>query len=80
MVELGHSLDLRIVAEGVENLQLMREIAKLGCDVAQGYVIAKPLPPDALPVWLATRRLARVASMDSTMAITAMVRSLAAGG
>lgn len=42
-IELGHSMGLRVVAEGVETEQAMQLLAQMGCDEAQGYHIAKPM-------------------------------------
>lgn len=44
IIHLGHNLDLKTVAEGVENLQTFEILKKLGCDMAQGYFIMKPSP------------------------------------
>lgn len=44
MIDLGHGLDMEVVAEGVENLDTLRCLAELGIDLAQGYLISKPLP------------------------------------
>jgi len=54
-VDLAHSLGLIMVAEGVENEAALAELARLGCDVAQGYHISKPLPAEQLTAWLHTR-------------------------
>lgn len=51
-IEMGHSLGLRLVAEGVENRASAELLSKLGCDYLQGYWIAKPMPSDALIDWL----------------------------
>ncbi|WP_447929008.1 putative bifunctional diguanylate cyclase/phosphodiesterase [Vreelandella sp. EE27] len=51
-IEMGHSLGLRLVAEGVENLASAELLSKLGCDYLQGYWIAKPMPSEALTGWL----------------------------
>ncbi|MEL7981601.1 EAL domain-containing protein [Vreelandella titanicae] len=51
-IEMGHSLGLRLVAEGVENRASAELLSKLGCDFLQGYWIAKPMPADELPAWL----------------------------
>ncbi|MGH2867188.1 MAG: putative bifunctional diguanylate cyclase/phosphodiesterase [Solirubrobacteraceae bacterium] len=54
-IELGHALGLQIVAEGVEDTATLELLFELGCDVAQGYVIGRPVPAtevvlsDALP-------------------------------
>jgi diguanylate cyclase (GGDEF)-like protein len=54
-VDLAHSLGLTMVAEGVENEGALAELARLGCDVAQGFHISKPLPADQLTGWLQAR-------------------------
>lgn len=51
-VELGHNLGLRVVAEGVENRQAWDLFALLGCDLAQGYHIAKSMSADEAEAWL----------------------------
>ncbi len=43
VVQLGRSLHKRVVAEGVETVEEMEELAALGCDCAQGYLIGKPM-------------------------------------
>ena len=47
-VELGHNLGLRIVAEGVEDGATLAWLGSLGCDVAQGYHIGRPMSPEAV--------------------------------
>jgi EAL domain-containing protein (putative c-di-GMP-specific phosphodiesterase class I) len=43
---------LKVVVEGVEDLRTWHRVRKAGADVAQGFVIARPLPASVLPVWL----------------------------
>jgi EAL domain-containing protein (putative c-di-GMP-specific phosphodiesterase class I) len=43
-IELAHTLGLGVVAEGVEDEETFSALRELGCDVAQGYLIARPLP------------------------------------
>ena len=57
-VDLGHSLGLRVVAEGVEDLQTWRDLEEIGCDQLQGYYISKPMPADQLVPWLRDQRFA----------------------
>jgi diguanylate cyclase len=55
VIDLGHSLGLSIVAEGVETDQALTALKDFGCDVAQGYLMSRPVPAGALDVWLAGR-------------------------
>jgi EAL domain-containing protein (putative c-di-GMP-specific phosphodiesterase class I) len=52
IVDLGRNLGLRVVAEGVEDEQAWRELAMLGCDVIQGYVLTRPLGEAEFDIWL----------------------------
>ncbi len=54
-IELARSLELRVVAEGVENVDTWRELARLGCDQAQGYFLSRPVPASELTGWLRRR-------------------------
>ena len=56
-IALAHSLGLRMVAEGVENPVAYAELARHGCDQAQGYFICRPVPAAELDLWLWSRRL-----------------------
>jgi EAL domain-containing protein (putative c-di-GMP-specific phosphodiesterase class I) len=59
IIELGHSLGLRVVAEGVED-ELARDLlAGNDCDVIQGYLVSRALDPDRLDAWLSARTATR---------------------
>jgi EAL domain-containing protein (putative c-di-GMP-specific phosphodiesterase class I) len=51
VVSMGHSLRLLVIAEGVETAAQARMLREMGCDEAQGYLIARPLPAAQVPVW-----------------------------
>jgi diguanylate cyclase (GGDEF)-like protein len=51
---LAHALGLTLVAEGVEDAATGAALAALGCDTAQGYAIARPMPVDDFLAWLAS--------------------------
>ena len=55
MVNMAHTLGLRVVAEGIENKEQLQLLRYMHCDFFQGYLIARPMPADALPRWLAAR-------------------------
>ncbi len=56
IVELGHNLGLKLVAEGVEDAASAERLMASGCESAQGYHFARPIPSAALPEWLAAQR------------------------
>ncbi len=51
-VDLAHNLDLKIVAEGVEDEITLDMLSEMGCDYAQGYYLAKPMPSEELLLWM----------------------------
>jgi EAL domain-containing protein (putative c-di-GMP-specific phosphodiesterase class I) len=51
IVQLAHSLDLRVVAEGVETEDQRDHLLALGCDELQGFLFARPMPAAALELW-----------------------------
>lgn len=52
-IDLGHNMGLVVVAEGIENQATWDMLNAMGCDLAQGYYISKPMPVDALLKWIA---------------------------
>ena len=60
MIDLARALGLRVVAEGVEDERTWRMLVEAGCDVAQGWFFARPMPAEQLIGWLA-RHQPRVA-------------------
>lgn len=57
-IELGHNMGLTVVAEGVEDEQALRMLKNFHCDVAQGFLISRPLPADELTAWMVARKCA----------------------
>jgi diguanylate cyclase (GGDEF)-like protein len=57
IIEMAHALDLRVVAEGVETQQQLVKLRLATCDDIQGYLIARPLSPQAFALWVAERLL-----------------------
>jgi diguanylate cyclase (GGDEF)-like protein len=56
VVDLGHNLGLQVVAEGVETPETVALLTATGCDVAQGYLLARPMPAADLEPWLDAHR------------------------
>ena len=51
-IELAHALGLRVVAEGIEDAQTLEHLRRLGCDLAQGYHLSRPLCEADFTAWL----------------------------
>jgi diguanylate cyclase (GGDEF)-like protein len=58
LIQLGKALGLQTLAEGVEHDSQVQELQREGCDLAQGFLFARPLTPDAVERFLADDRLA----------------------
>ncbi len=56
VTEMCHSLGMRVVAEGVEDADMLRQLMRSACDEAQGYLFAKPMPLAQLGDYIIDRR------------------------
>jgi diguanylate cyclase (GGDEF)-like protein len=54
-IELAHHMNLRVVAEGIEDEETLRQLSDMGCEEAQGYCLSKPVPSTELVDWLENR-------------------------
>lgn len=54
VIDLGHNLGLKVVAEGIETQELLDALTSLGCDEIQGYFVCKPKASAELKLWLST--------------------------
>ncbi|MEO8383646.1 MAG: GGDEF domain-containing phosphodiesterase [Betaproteobacteria bacterium] len=52
VIDLAHNFDLTVVAEGVEDNATLKELKRMGCDLAQGFVLSPAIPAGALREWL----------------------------
>jgi EAL domain-containing protein (putative c-di-GMP-specific phosphodiesterase class I) len=55
VIDLGHGFGATVCAEGVEDAVDLRALIEMGCDVAQGFVFAKPMPADQFIRFLTSR-------------------------
>src|ERR1051325_3295118 len=55
-IELGHNMGLTVIAEGVETIESLDILTRLGCDMAQGYYMSPPLPAAELLKWMTESR------------------------
>ncbi|HVU60731.1 MAG TPA: bifunctional diguanylate cyclase/phosphodiesterase, partial [Mycobacteriales bacterium] len=51
VIELGHNLGLSVVAEGVEDADVCQALHAFGCDVVQGFLYSRPVPPEEILAW-----------------------------
>ena len=65
MIHLGHGLKAHAIAEGVENVGVLQRLGHLGCQQAQGYLIARPMAEAAVRHWLGENR-----NGNATMGVT----------
>jgi diguanylate cyclase (GGDEF)-like protein len=61
-IDLAQALGLRVVAEGIETAQTWTRLARLGCDIAQGYYLSRPLPAAEFAEFVRLRRLENAAA------------------
>ena len=80
-IEMGRRLGVTTVAEGVESQSDWDLLCERGCDQAQGYLIAKPMPAQELPQWVRTNseRLAELNSRSIFPAVSSIHRYCPAG-
>jgi diguanylate cyclase (GGDEF)-like protein len=52
VISLAHALSMRVVAEGVDSAEALDSVRKLGCEMAQGYYIGRPMRGDLVAEWL----------------------------
>ncbi|MDH3514346.1 MAG: EAL domain-containing protein, partial [Gammaproteobacteria bacterium] len=52
VIDMAHNFEIAVTAEGVESQEILEQLAELGCDCAQGFHMAKPMPAADLMKWL----------------------------
>lgn len=52
IIDLAHIFDFSVVAEGIENQETLDALKEMGCDIAQGYFIARPMPLPEFMAWI----------------------------
>jgi diguanylate cyclase (GGDEF)-like protein len=64
MLDLASALGLESVAEGVESVEMIHHLREMGCDLVQGYAIARPMPLAETVSWLADRPIGVTFALD----------------
>jgi diguanylate cyclase len=73
-INLGHDMHLKVVAEGVEISASWNALAAMGCDLVQGYFIAKPMPAAQFAEWVAARAAGAKSAAPEQRVLPAAVR------
>jgi len=60
IIEMGHELDMEVIAEGVETEDQFKMLGEKGCDGVQGYFFSRALPPAEMLQWLDSYRAQKV--------------------
>jgi EAL domain-containing protein (putative c-di-GMP-specific phosphodiesterase class I) len=77
IIALGKDLGVSVIAEGVETEQQLQMLQELGCLQVQGYLLARPGPPEGVQALLRSRWGTRLAALDRYSAISAPQRTMA---
>jgi EAL domain-containing protein (putative c-di-GMP-specific phosphodiesterase class I) len=56
VIDLGHNLGMKVVAEGVEDADAVTTLKGLGCDITQGFTFSRPIPAEQVAPWIAEHR------------------------
>jgi diguanylate cyclase (GGDEF)-like protein/PAS domain S-box-containing protein len=75
IITLGHALDLTVIAEGVETQEQLQYLRSLGCDLVQGFLFSKSLPPPAFEELLIEQR--RAAALSTSQDTAPLVGEMA---
>ncbi|HEY8560407.1 MAG TPA: EAL domain-containing protein, partial [Pyrinomonadaceae bacterium] len=67
IISLAKNLKMRVIAEGIETDSQLKVLKNLGCDYGQGYLLAKPLPKDAIEDLLFRKQNWLPAKSDETV-------------
>ena len=65
IISMSHSLNIRVLAEGVETMEQLNFLKESGCDEAQGYLFCHPLPPEELEKLLSKKEKAIFAPLPT---------------
>ncbi|GGP88611.1 sensor domain-containing diguanylate cyclase [Shewanella ulleungensis] len=66
IINIGHELGMNLIAEGVETEVEVNKLLQLGCHQIQGYYFARPMPLDALKVWMLDNQTQQLSAHTST--------------
>jgi EAL domain-containing protein (putative c-di-GMP-specific phosphodiesterase class I) len=78
-IDMGHGLGLKVVAEGIETPAAANRLRDFGCDIAQGYLYAKPMPLDAFAAWMKGKSRVPIIALPVAFAVDDVTDTVSLG-
>ena len=76
---MGHGLGLKVVAEGIESPAAANRLREFGCDIAQGYFYAKPMPAEGFVAWMTGKARVPVVAVPVPFAVDDVTDTVSLG-
>ena len=78
-IDMGHGLGLKVVAEGIETPAAAGTLREFGCDIAQGFFYAKPMPLEAFTAWMAGKPRVPIIAVPVAFAVDDVTDTVSLG-
>jgi diguanylate cyclase (GGDEF)-like protein len=78
-IDMGHGLGLKVVAEGIETQAAANTLREFGCDIAQGFFYAKPMPLEAFGAWMAGKTRVPIIALPVAFAVDDVTDTVSLG-
>jgi diguanylate cyclase (GGDEF)-like protein len=78
-IDMGHGLGLKVVAEGIETPAAANTLREFGCDIAQGYFYAKPMPLEAFGAWMTGKTRVPIIAVPVAFAVDDVTDTVSLG-
>ena len=78
-IDMGHGLGLKVVAEGIESAAAAKRLRDFGCDIAQGYFHAKPMPLQDFIVWMQGKTRVPIVAVPVAFAVDDVTDTVSLG-
>ena len=78
-IDMGHGLGLKVVAEGIETPAAANTLREFGCDIAQGFFYAKPMPLEAFAAWMTGKARVPIIAVPVAFAVDDVTDTVSLG-
>jgi EAL domain-containing protein (putative c-di-GMP-specific phosphodiesterase class I) len=78
-IDMGHGLRLKVVAEGIESAAAANRLREFGCDIAQGYFYAKPMPLQDFETWMTGKTRVPIVAVPVAFAVDDVTDTVSLG-